>query len=173
MAGAKAAGTDGGKAADPSAKNTDSIITDGSHIYKGKLKPNVTYQTGENNYIYETNGDGLIVRARTDDLQVKKHDKRLTHDGNTYDKRPGDHAGHLFGDRFGGSPKLDNLVSQAKDVNLKDYKHIENDWDKAIKQGEKVTVDIKIGYPPGEKRPSFFDVCYTIGKKIFHKHIDN
>lgn len=27
-------------------------------------------------------------------------------------------AGHIFGDRFEGSPELDNLVSQAQIVNL-------------------------------------------------------
>jgi len=31
------------------------VITDGSHIENGKLKPNVTYQTGEHEYLYQTN----------------------------------------------------------------------------------------------------------------------
>ncbi|WP_394888342.1 DNA/RNA non-specific endonuclease [Clostridium butyricum] len=34
----------------------------------------------------------------------------FTHDPNTIDKEVGDHAGHLFRDRFGGSPELDNLT---------------------------------------------------------------
>ncbi len=38
--------------------------------------------------------------------------------------RHGDHAGHLIGDRFGGSPELDNLVSQAQRVNSSEYKAI-------------------------------------------------
>ena len=41
------------------------------------------------------------------------------YNSNTLDKEIGDHAGHIFGDLFGGSPELDNLVSQAKDVNQK------------------------------------------------------
>lgn len=40
------------------------IITDGSHFVDGKLRPNITYQTGEHGYIYKTNSDGLICEAR-------------------------------------------------------------------------------------------------------------
>lgn len=39
-------------------------------------------------------------------------------------------------DRFGGSPNLDNIVSQSKDVNLSQYKKIENQWAKAISEGK-------------------------------------
>ncbi|MFJ7307949.1 DNA/RNA non-specific endonuclease [Peribacillus frigoritolerans] len=45
-----------------------------------------------------------------------------------------DHAGHLAADRFGGSPKIDNLVSQLFDVNLKKYKKVEDKWAAALKE---------------------------------------
>lgn len=141
---------------------TDNIITDGSHLENGKLKPNVTYKTGEHDYFYTTNEDGLIVNARTDDLQFKKHERRHKHNPNTYGKKPGDHAGHLIGDRFGGSPELDNLVSQAENVNKREYRKIEERWAKALKNGQKVTVNIDIHYDGGGVRPSSFDVTYTI-----------
>ena len=141
---------------------TDNIITDGSHLENGKLKPNVTYKTGEHDYFYTTNEDGLIVNARTDDLQFKKHERRHKHNPNTYGKEPGDHAGHLIGDRFGGSPELDNLVSQAENVNKREYRKIEERWAKALKNGQKVTVNIDIHYDGGGVRPSSFDVTYTI-----------
>ena len=44
------------------------------------------------------------------------------------------------------APELDNLVSQAKQVNLSEYKIIENEWAKALENGKKVTVDIGINY---------------------------
>nr|WP_230136621.1 DNA/RNA non-specific endonuclease [Peribacillus frigoritolerans] len=51
----------------------------------------------------------------------------MSHSKNTPGKVKGqDHAGHLAGDRFGGSPKIDNLVSQLSDVNLKKYKKVED-----------------------------------------------
>lgn len=149
------------------------VITDGSHIENGLLKPNITYKTGEHDYFYETNADGFIARAFTTELKLKVHDGRLDHNPNTYGKQAGDHAGHLFGDRFGGSPELDNLVSQAKMVNLSEYKTIENQWATAIKNGQKVSVNIDIKYNDGNARPIAFDVLYYIDGKRYHQTITN
>ena len=138
------------------------VVDDGSYLVNGKLKPNSKYVTGEHDYIYKTNNDGLITNARTDNLQLKTHDGRLIHNPNTLGKLEGDHAGHLIGDRFGGSSELDNLVSQAKEVNLSEYRVIENQWAKAIENGQKVSVDIDINYSLGGVRPDSFDVTYII-----------
>ena len=151
----------------------DNIITDGSHLDNGKLKPNITYKTGEHDYIYKTNEDGLIINASTDNLQLKTHEGRLNHNPNTYGKETGDHAGHLFGDRFGGSPELDNLVSQAKNVNLSEFKVIENQWAKALENGQKVTVDIDVNYDVGGIRPISFDVSYMIDDVFYYQKIYN
>ena len=148
------------------------VITDGSHIKNGKLKPNVTYQTGEHAYLYSTNADGLIATVHVDELYEKEHDGRLEHDPNTYGKLAGYHAGHLIGDRFGGSPELDNLVSQAALVNLSKYKKIENQWAKAIKAGKKVSVDITVNYDVGT-RPVSFVVEYTIDGTSYKSDIPN
>ena len=150
-----------------------SILIDGSHLEKGRLKANVIYKTGEHDYIYKTNENGLIVNANTDNLQLKMHEGRLNHNPNTYGKETGDHAGHLFGDRFGGLPKLDNLVSQAQRVNQSDYNIIENQWAKAIENGKKVIVDININYDQGSMRPASFDVLYTIDDIPFVQTISN
>lgn len=151
----------------------DDIITDGSHYVDGKLKPNSTYKSGEHDYIYKTNEDGLISKAHTDDLKLKTHDGRLKHNAKTPGKIDGDHAGHLFGDRFGGSPELDNLVSQAKEVNLSKYKIIENDWADALKEGKSVSVDISVDYIKGTSRPISFSVSYTIDGEDFFEFITN
>ena len=135
------------------------------------MKPNSIYKAGEHDYIYKTNQDGLIINAKTDKLELKNHEGRLKHDANTLGKQEGDHAGHLFGDRFGGSPELDNLVSQAKKVNLSEYKVIENQWANALKKGQKVTVDINVNYLPGVERPISFDVFYTIDGVPFFQTI--
>lgn len=135
---------------------------DGSHLIDGKLKPNTKYKSGEHGYSYETNSNGVIEHASTDNLQLKTHEGRLPHNPDTPDKLQGDHAGRLFGDRFGGSGELDNLVSQAQNVNLSSYKNLENTWAKAVNQGEKVAVDIRINYNSSSLRPISFDVNYTM-----------
>lgn len=139
-----------------------------------KLKPNISYTTGAAGYLYETDSEGRISRAHTAKLTLSKV-PREPHDQATHDKLQDDHAGHLLGDRFGGSPQLDNLVSQSANVNLVAFKRIENSWAKALTQGKDVTVDIMVRYPENSKtrRPESFVVKYTIGKELKIVKIDN
>lgn len=102
---------------------------------------------------------------------MTKRDTRLPHNSNSPGKSTGDHAGHLAGDRFGGSSELDNIVSQSKDENLSAYKKIENQWARAIKNGKKVTVNLDIKYGGVSLRPTEFIVEYTIDGKYFSKNI--
>ncbi len=149
------------------------IITDGSHIEKRRLKPNITYRTGEHDYLYRTDEKGRIVYIQAEKLEWKKHEGRLAHDSRTPEKRKKDQAGHLIADMFGGSPKLDNLVSQAKGVNLKKYRDMERQWERAVKEGRNVTVDIKVNYREGRRRPESFEVIYVIDGTKFKRKINN
>ncbi|MEG3311420.1 DNA/RNA non-specific endonuclease [Streptococcus sp. SS-4456] len=153
----------------------DDIIRDGSHFDEfGKLKPNVTYQAGEFEYIYKTDELGRLKEWDAEDLQLTDRVKRLKHDPNTPGKIKGvDHAGHLAGDRFGGSPLRDNLVSQLSGVNLSDYKKLENQWADALDRLEKVSVNVKINYSEGNLRPDSFDITFNIDGKYDFAHIDN
>ncbi len=162
------------KATMKAGKHLDDVITDGSHIVKGKLKPNFSYIAGENKYLYKTNNKGLISHVKADKLQLKKHGKRLNHAKNTPGKLKKDHAGHLMADLFGGSPQLDNLVSQSQKVNLSRYKKIENTWANALKNNKKVTnVDIKLEYGLLGKRPKKFKIIYEIDNVPYSTVIKN
>ena len=141
----------------------------------GTLKPNQEYTTGENNYKYKTDSNGNIASAHADELKLKTHDGRLSHKPNTPGKLSGDDAGHLFADQFGGSPDLDNLVSQRSDLNravknTDNYRSMEREWSKALKSGQKVTdVDIKLTYENDSSRPSSFKVTYKIDGESFRR----
>lgn len=106
---------------------------------------------------------------------VNKQRNRLPHAANTPDKLKADKAGLLDGDRFGGSPELDNLLSQAKDVNLREYRRIERDWADALRANppKKVEADIKINYDGISKRPISFEVNYKIDGIEFLEEIPN
>ena len=145
-------------------EDASEILRDGSHMDGKVPKPNVVYEAGEHRYLYRTDEVGRIDRAYAEDLQLKLHEGRLRHNSKTLDKEIGDHAGHIFGDLFGGSPELDNVISQAKDVNLKEYRRIERDWEAALKSKppKKVEVDIKINYEGSSMRPTSFEVNYKI-----------
>lgn len=98
---------------------------------------------------------------------MKNHDGRLRHNPNTPGKQEEDHAGHLIADIFGGSPELDNLVTQSKIVNQKLYRNIEREWQTALEKGEKVTdIKIEILYNGKDLRPSEFKIKYKIDGKI-------
>lgn len=139
----------------------------------GTLKESVRYKTGEYEYYYETDEEGRIVLFETDDLQLTTREERLPHDGNTPGKIKGDHAGHLAGDRFGGSPHIDNLVSQSSKVNLSTYKKMENAWASALEEGKEVTVEVEVIYTDDDMRPDEFDVEYTIDGEYFTQHLLN
>jgi hypothetical protein len=139
----------------------------------GNLKPNVRYKAGEFKYNYETDMQGRISNWNTDNLQLTNRDSRLPYDSKTPGKMDGDHAGHLAGDRFGGSPQLDNIVSQSKEVNLSQYKKIENQWAKAIGEGKKVSVNVNIKYDGDGLRPLGFEVEYSIGEDHFTENLLN
>lgn len=144
------------------------IITDGSHMTKGgKLKPNVQYKTGEYDYVYKTDDHGRISEFKADNLQLTKREDRLRHNPNSPGKQDGDHAGHLAGDRFGGSPELDNIVSQLSKVNLSSYKKLENKWAKALDEKKNVSVNVRINYDGSKERPASFDIEYFIDGEDF------
>ena len=136
----------------------------------GKLKPNIKYTVGEHKYIYETDELGRICNCSADELLLKQHIGRLKHNPNTPGKLDGDHAGHLIADVFGGSPELDNLVSQAKNVNLKQYRDIEREWEKALRKvppDEITDLKIEIIYNGNNARPTAFKIEYCINGKPF------
>ena len=137
------------------------------------MKPNVKYQTGEYKYNYETDANGRVTNWNADNLQLTKRTSRLKHNSNTLGKLEGDQAGHLAGDRFGGSSKLDNIVSQSKNVNMSQYKKIENQWAKAIKEGKNVSTNVTVKYEGNSLRPAEFKVEYTIDGKYYKQIILN
>ena len=149
------------------------VLTDNPFDEAGNLKPNIKYQTGEFKYNYETDANGRISNWNTDNLQLTERDGRLNYNSDSLGKIEGDHAGHLAGDRFGGSPELDNIVSQSQNVNLSQYKKIGNQWAKAISEGKEVTVNIDIKYDGDGFRPIEFNVEYTIDGDFFSQSILN
>lgn len=99
--------------------------------------PGGVLRTGKVRVFFSKAWYSMIMRKRTN------HYRRLPYVRNTPGKQPDDHARHLAGDRFGGSGKLDNLVSQYWLVNLSSYKVLENKWHRAIQAGKAVEVDVQ------------------------------
>ena len=140
---------------------------------QGPLPANTTYLAGEFGYEYETDSQGRLSSWHAPELQLTERTGRLPYVHNTPGKQPGDHAGHLAGDRFGGSGQLDNLVSQYWLVNLSSYKKLENEWYRAIQAGKTVEVDVEVIYNGDDLRPSEFFIVYYIDGEKQTKRITN
>ena len=161
----------GSKASKDTAEN---IIRDGSHFDEfGNLRPNIRYQAGEFEYIYQTDDLGRLTNWDAEELHLTERTKRLPHDSKSPGKLSGDQAGHMAGDRFGGSPGKDNVVSQLRKVNLSDYKKLENQWAKALEEGKDVSVSVKLNYVGDSLRPDSFEVFYKTDGKPTFKNIPN
>ena len=161
----------GSKASKDTAEN---IIRDGSHFDEfGNLRPNIRYQAGEFEYIYQTDDLGRLTNWDAEELHLTERTKRLPHDSKSPGKLSGDQAGHMAGDRFGGSPRKDNVVSQLRKVNLSDYKKLENQWAKALEEGKDVSVSVKLNYVGDSLRPDSFEVRYIIDGVPIKSIIEN
>lgn len=133
----------------------------------GGLEPNMYYKAGKNThgkprYEYVTDDKGRIKGAYTDNLHLKPEgQKRGSHNSRSRGKQDGDDAGHLFADQFDGSGGLDNIVSQARDLNQGAWKNMEESWADAINDGKTVEVFTEINYGDGA-RPTGFTVKTVI-----------
>ena len=67
-----------------------------------------------------------------------------------------DDGGHLIGTRFGGSPDLENIDAQNRNLNRGGYKSEENSWAASLGEGNKVFVNVDTYKSNGSDRPSAY-----------------
>ena len=68
---------------------------------------------------------------------------------------------------------LNEAGKLKSNVNLSQYKKIENQWAKAIEEGKNVKVKVETKYDGNRLRPSEFNVQYEIDGKYFERDILN
>lgn len=137
----------------------------------GYLKPNIEYTAGENDYTYKTDNQGRIVHAEAIPLKEKPRDERIPHNSQSPDKVNGDDAGHIIGDQFGGSPDIDNIISQESGINRGEYKKLEGYLRNQIKEGNKVEVLYDLKYEEESHRPEEISVTYRINNGDWNEQI--
>lgn len=139
---------------------------DNGNLYRvdNDLLPNSEYEI--NGYKYKTDDQGRIISAEGT-LHLKDRDGRLPikdslEDIGKGDQKEGDDRGHLIGDQFDGSNGLENMIPQDADINRNDFKNLENELAKNVKDGKEVTVKVEPVYEGDSKRPSAVVVTYSI-----------
>ena len=126
------------------------------------LPPNATIDAG--NYQFGTDDLGRVVQAYGITLENSKAARQRKDAGLVRDTIPSgfdDQAGHLIAARFGGPGDYWNMVAQDRDLNLGEWRKIENQWNEALKNGP-VEVDIAMSYHEDDLRPFAFHVEYTM-----------
>ncbi len=86
------------------------------------------------------------------------------------DRLPKDHGGHVIARRFNGPKEWFNHFAQDGSFNQRAYARLENSWDRAMKAGQVVRVDIRASYEGLSRRPSVIMVYYWIdGERHFQR----
>lgn len=141
---------------------------DASTISKKELnapKPNSTYTV--NGYTYQTDELGRVTsvsgKLQLEDAPRNPYRQRIAGGD---DRLPSDQGGHLIASRFAGSGEGINLVAQDANLNNRAWKQMENEWAKLLEGGNEVKVDIRPIYDNVSKRPTSFEVDYSINGVI-------
>jgi Phage portal protein/DNA/RNA non-specific endonuclease len=103
----------------------------------------------------------------------QKRSRSVQRNAGKPDRLPTDHGGHIIGRQFGGPEIPQNHFAQDGKINLRDYRKLENEWQRALKKGKKVEVDITLKYKDRSARPDFLEVKYKINGKPNQKIIPN
>jgi len=138
---------------------------------KKALKPNITYTTPEG-YTYKTDDLGRIVSCEgTLQLGDGKRKPYAQKTVGRDDRKDDDDGGHLIASIFKGSGDFDNLVPMNGNLNKGEWKILENDWAKALKENPPRDVKVKIIpiYEGDSQRPARFEINQKIGNRRWEK----
>ncbi|MGM7700575.1 DNA/RNA non-specific endonuclease [Pseudalkalibacillus sp. Hm43] len=149
----------------------------GDHIVKqGRkkvLQSNIRYVTPEG-YKYQTDELGRI-KSVEGTLSLGKA-KRNTYAQRTVggnDRLSNDDGGHLVASIFKGSGEIDNLVPMDANLNRGAFKTIENEWAKALNNGDEVEINVKPIFKGDSLRPEAFSINYSINDIKVSKFLKN
>ena len=140
--------------------------------------PNAKYIINGTEYVIDDMGRVINAKAKLNSFNPKYRDGNVQRQmANLKGSMNGDHAGHLIGNRFGGSTNMVNLVPMnGNKVNNGTFKQLENKWQNAIKNGKEVNLIIKLKYPnkpAGCERPDWIEVIYEVDGKTERELIKN
>ncbi len=119
-----------------------------------------------NDYSHKTDSLGRTSSVEGH-LRIKDRSGRLPikdtiEDIGKGDQKDGDQRGHLIGDQFDGSNNLENLTPQDANINQGDYRLLENQLAKEVRDGKEVYVTVEPIYIGNSRRPDKISYTYSI-----------
>ncbi len=142
-------------------------------------KPDAEYRVKNNGatpHKYTTDGAGRITNVEADlNLSTRSRNgyQQSVKCKGAKDGNPTDHGGHLIGSRFDGAGEQINLVPMTSNLNLSQWKSMENSWENLLQQipPKNIKIEIKVIYDPNvippSKRPIGFEVIeFVDGQQV-------
>ena len=113
---------------------------------------------------FTTDGLGRTVQVKGElGLTHSERNRQLQLAAGGPDRLDSDEGGHFIGARFGGPGVAQNLFPQDSNFNRSAYRALENQWARALAQGQTVSVMIDVRYPNAQsQRPAALVVTYSI-----------
>lgn len=147
-------------------------VEEASEKLVGKLKPNTEYM--ENGYRSVSDEMGRLKKI-SGELQLKPATRDLAAQNTARSMGLAtDDAGHMIGARFNGPSGLPNLVPQNAHLNRGAWKKMENQFEKHLREGSKVSVDVRPNYTGSNLRPDSFSVRYRVDDgRTYTKYFEN
>ena len=149
-------------------KNIDREIKDIKKEYEILNNPpaNKTVKLPKDGIVFTTDELGRVIEIEFSP-KIKDMDRNKKNQGEVRDEKgcpKGDVGGHIQACSLGGSGHKFNLIAQNKELNSGAYKSWENEIRRALKDGKKVEVKVKIEYkdPKFPKRPSELFIKYSV-----------
>ena len=141
---------------------------DKGNIYRigDALKKDIKYSV--KGYEYSTDKYSRIKTFATDNLKLKDPKRKRLDIVDTIEtiakgfQKSGDNRGHLFADLFNGDNSMANIIAMKGDLNLGEYKDMEQIWADALRAGKKVKVSGELVYNGSSQRPEKIIVRYII-----------
>lgn len=158
------------------------VIGDDVNNWFLQLKPFPNAKYVINGAEYMTDDAGRVVSSKVS-LSKSNLGKARYRDSGVQKKMaelkgslPGDDAGHLIANQFGGSTNMVNLVPMKSEINRSEFKILENKWKELLEESKKVRVEIKLKYPThpaGTERPDWIEVLYEVDGKVYTERFKN
>ncbi|MEU4740685.1 DNA/RNA non-specific endonuclease [Actinosynnema sp. NPDC023658] len=118
-----------------------------------------TYETDDRSRVIRAEGAATIPASPN---PRNGYQQRVAGRG---DRLQGDEGGHLFASSLGGIGEAINIVPMADQLNStgkRRWYKMETEWRDHLNKGDKVHVEIYPKYPEDSKRPTEFEVKYTV-----------
>ena len=128
------------------------------------LIPNTKIEKG--NFTSYIDDKGRPCLNKVNNVKIKEIGRDSLNIQKDTSYRESDHRGHLIADSFGGPTSPENIVPQAKSVNLSKMAKVENLVRDYVKKGAEVDYEIKMNYVGDSKRPTSFEPVIKVDGKV-------